>query len=64
MDDDLIGIVGIHHVVDRHTAEYALLEGSDNFLVVLDLGADESAESSAVLLRNDDIVGHIDKTTR
>ncbi len=61
-DDELAGL-RVDDVVDGHTAEDALAQGSDDFVVVLDGGADKAAEGAAVLFVDDDVVGHVDETT-
>ena len=49
--------------MDRNAAEDTLAERHHHFIVFLDLGAYEAAESAAVLLVDDHIVSHINQTT-
>ena len=49
--------------MDGNASEDSFAERSHDFVVLLDLGAYEAAESSAVFLADDDVVGNIDKTT-
>ncbi len=60
--DDLTGL-RIHDIVDRNAAENTLAERHHHFIVFLDLGAYEAAESAAVLLVDDHVVSHINQTT-
>ena len=48
--------------MNRHAAEYTLSERCHNLVVVLDFGAYESAQGSAVLFVDDYVVGHVDQT--
>ena len=60
-NDELAG-GRIDNIMDADTAENALAEAGHDFVVVLDFGADEAAERSAVLFVDDDVVGHVDQT--
>ena len=46
-----------------HTTEDTLIERRDDFIAILQGGADKTAQSTAVLLGNDDVVRDVDKTT-
>ena len=57
-----MSIFGMCNVVDGNTAQDAFRKGRDDFITVLERGADKAAERSAVLFVDDDIVRNIDKT--
>ncbi len=59
--DHFVGL-GIDDVVDAHTAYDTFAERGHHFVVGLDLAAYEAAESAAVFLVDDHVVGHVDRT--
>ena len=61
--DNQLASDGMDDVVNRYTSEDTLLEGSNHLVVVLELGADKTTQSSAILLANDDVVSNVDQTT-
>ena len=60
--DDQLTRDRVDDVVDRAATEDALVERGDDILSLLDLTTDDTAEGTAVLLRDDDIGGDVDET--
>ena len=62
LDDDFTRS-GINHIVNRHAAQDALAQRSDNTVTVADLATNESAQGTTVLLVDDHVVSDVDQTT-
>ena len=60
--DEDVSVFGVGDVVHGNATEDALGEGADDFVAVLECGADEAAKGAAVFFVDDDIVRNVDKT--
>ena len=61
--DDQIACEWVDDIVNSDTTQDALLQRSDNLIVVLELGAYQTAQGTTILLADDDVVSDIDQTT-
>ena len=53
----------IHYIVNRHTTQDSLAQRGYYLFVVLNFGANQTTQGSAVLLVNNHVVGYVDQTT-
>ena len=60
--DEDVSVFGVGDVVHGNATEDALGEGADDFVAVLECGADEATEGAAVFFVDDDIVRNVDET--